>query len=300
MKHTPILVITVASLVLSAVSTRRWGEHGHTISAQAAVSAIPAEMPAFFREASAQLVALNPEPDRWRRSGGSARTSALVEGSAPEHFLNLELIPAARRAGFFAARDRRAYNDSLRRIGRDATGVGVLPFRVFELTERLRVSFRDWRRAGSADARRAIEARIITDAGILGHYVTDAANPAHASKHYNGWKDYNPNGYATDDRFHERFETRFVQRQVTARDLTLLVPSRPRRFDNVRAAVLAHIDESNALIERLYQLDKRRRFSADNTDPTAKAFAAERLAAGATMLRDLWWTAWVTSADDAR
>ena len=31
-------------------------------------------------------------------------------------------------------------------------------------------------------------------------------------------------------------------------------------------------------------------------DAGFKAFATDRLAAGARMLRDIWWTAWVTSA----
>ena len=49
-------------------------------------------------------------------------------------------------------------------------------------------------------------------------------------------------------------------------------------------------------VERLYRLDKASPFNGSNTTPANKAFAVERLAAGATMLRDLWWTAWITSA----
>jgi hypothetical protein len=38
------------------------------------------------------------------------------------------------------------------------------------------------------------------------------------------------------------------------------------------------------------------RHRPETTTPEHKAFAAARLAAGAEMLRDLWYTAWVTSA----
>jgi hypothetical protein len=38
-------------------------------------------------------------------------------------------------------------------------------------------------------------------------------------------------------------------------------------------------------------------FDEKNESADHRRFAAERLAAAVTMLRDLWWTAWVTSAD---
>jgi hypothetical protein len=46
----------------------------------------------------------------------------------------------------------------------------------------------------------------------------------------------------------------------------------------------------------MYQLDKERRFDAQNDAAEHKRFVSQRLAAGATMLRDLWWTAWITSS----
>jgi hypothetical protein len=50
-------------------------------------------------------------------------------------------------------------------------------------------------------------------------------------------------------------------------------------------------------VEHLYQLDKAAPFNAMTESAADKQFAAARLAAGARMLRDLWWTAWITSAD---
>ena len=57
--------------------------------------------------------------------------------------------------------------------------------------------------------------------------------------------------------------------------------------------------ETHAEVERLYQLDKAAPFGVDTDSPDSKQFTVTRLAAGATMLRDLWWTAWVTSASDS-
>ncbi len=52
-------------------------------------------------------------------------------------------------------------------------------------------------------------------------------------------------------------------------------------------------------VERLYQLDKDHPFDTNTTSPEDKAFTVDRLAFGAKMLRDIWWTAWVTSAPAA-
>ncbi len=291
------LLLLLLALPLTGHTTRRWGERGHVLSAQAAVDALPAEMPAFFRAARDQLAYLNPEPDRWR--GGAERTAdrALDDAGAPEHFIDLELIPLHRRTHVLAARSRHDYADSLRALGERVQTVGVLPFAMLEHAQRLRVAFRQWRGARNARERRLIEARILNDAGILGHYVTDAANPAHTTIHFNGWKGPNPEGYATDNRFHARFESGFVQAVIRYDDIRSRLPPEPRVFPDLRTAILAHIHESHAQVEPLYAQDKATPFGVDQTSPAAKAFAAARLAAGSRMLRDLWWTAWVTSAN---
>lgn len=291
-----LLLPALTLLLLTGLSARRWGGHGHTTSAAAAVDALPAEMPAFFRESREQLVYLNPEPDRWRDRGERGYDRALDGVGAPEHFLDLELIPEARRTSFLAAHDRYDFADSLRLINERVQTAGLAPFAILELTQRLRIGFRTWRRTENAAERKAIEIRIINDAGILGHYVADLSNPNHTTIHYNGWVGPNPNGYATDDRFHSRFEGVFVRAQITLADVAPLVPREPRVFEALRPAILAHLMESNGLVEALYAQDKRTPFGADNTDPAAKHFAASRLAAGSRMMRDLWWTAWVTSA----
>jgi hypothetical protein len=295
-----VLTLFLLALPLSGHSTRRWGERGHILAAQAAVDALPAEMPAFFRAGRERLAYYNPEPDRWRGGPERGADRALDDAGAPEHYIDLELIPAARRAAVLAAANRHDFADSLRGIGERVQTVGLLPFAMLEHVQRLRVGFRQWRAARTPAERLHIEARILNDAGILGHYVTDASNPAHTTIHFNGWKGPNPRGYATDNRFHSRFEGGFVQAVMRYDDVRGRVPAEPRVFPDLRQAVLAHIDESHAQVEALYAQDKATPFGVDQTDPAAKAFAADRLAAGARMLRDLWWTAWVTSAPAPR
>ena len=86
-----------------------------------------------------------------------------------------------------------------------------------------------------------------------------------------------------------------MQARVTPGAVAPLVAHTPQTYDTLRPAVIAYLQRTNAELTRLYDLEKASSFTATNADPAHARFAAERLAAGATMLRDLWWTAWVTS-----
>ncbi|CAN5910865.1 hypothetical protein BH11GEM2_BH11GEM2_28110 [soil metagenome] len=289
------VAVLAVSIPLLGWSHLFWGEDGHRITAQAASATLPDSMPAFFRNAAKQLAYLNPEPDRWRSR--VERDPALSVASGAEHFVDTEMIPADRRANAFAAPTRYAYADTLRALGVNAEVVGFLPFRILELTQTLRIEFGLWRTAPNAQTREWIEARIINDAGILGHYVADGSNPTHTSANYNGWVGPNPNGYATDRQFHSRLESAYVQAKIVLGDVQPLVDPTPRLHRELRPAILAYLNETFGEVEHLYQLDKAAPFTAMTESAADKQFAAARLAAGARMLRDLWWTAWITSAD---
>lgn len=295
----PILLISSTLLLGPFVDVGPppvWGEAGHRLVGRAAVEALPAEMPEFFRAAAAQLEYLNAEPDRWRDRAERSMDSAMDGAHAPEHYINFERLPA--RA--LEARTRFGYLNALRAAGVRTPGPGLLPYRILELTQRVRVGFRHWREATDPEERAWIEARIINDAGILGHYVADGANPQHTTIHHNGWVGENPNGYATDRRFHSRFETVYVRARIRPEHVREAMASPAQVFEEPRAAVVEFLRRSHDEVERLYALDKEERFGARTTAESHRRFTAERLAAGAEMLRDLWWTAWVTSAEGTR
>jgi hypothetical protein len=288
MKSTPLL----ASLLLSAATPPReppWGAHGHRIAAEAAVRAMPEATPDFFVQRIDQLVYLDPEPDRWR----DGRLPEMDRAFAYEHYIDLERIPAeAVEAG-----DRWTYLEALHRTGLEhpAREGGLLPFRIVELHQRLTSAWRRWRSAGSARERRWIEDWIVNDAGILGHYVTDASQPHHTTIHFDGWdpETPNPENFDRAQGFHARFEGAFVDAHVNVDDLATPLAARGvRTIRDVRAAVLDHIMESHERVSELYRLDRDIGFDPERSDPRTEAFAVERLVAGARMLRDLWWTAW--------
>lgn len=266
-----------------------WGTHGHEMIGRTAAEHLPESMPAFFRDAVDQLAFLNVEPDRWKDRSERSLDPAMNGNYSPGHYINYEVVPEAA----LAAPNRLAYFSALEKAGVERQP-GYLPFVILELSQRLRVAFREWRSAGETE-RVWIEQRIVNDAGILGHYAADASNPLHTTVHHDGWTGDNLNGYATDRGTHDRIETEYVKAQVTAGELLPLMGN-PVVFDDLRTAVWDYTKASHALVERLYQIDGEARFDRETTAAANKAFIAGRLAAGATMLRDLWWTVWVTSA----
>jgi len=275
-----------------------WEVHGHTLVGDAAARRLPQDAPAFFRAASDRLAYLNSEPDRWRERADQAWGPAVTGATSADHLIFLDLVPAEA----LQAPDRFTYLELLRQRGIVSPVSrmripGFLPFRILELTQQLRGDFRRWRAATDPRQREWIEERVIDDAGILGHYVADGANPHHTTIHAFGWIGANERGYATDPEFHGRFEDQYVLAHIQLEDILGKVPTQARVLRDTRAAVLQYLAQSHSLVERLYQLDREERFGPSTAGAAHREFAVERLVDGAAMLRDLWWTAWITSGE---
>jgi hypothetical protein len=285
-----------AAMAVAAVpqtaNARVWGEAGHLIIGDIAAASLPADMPQFFRDARLQLSYLNPEPDRWRDRTESALDPALNDAQSIEHFIDMEYVPA----NALSARNRYAFIDSLKAHGVGTTQTGFLPWRILELEQTLRIDWRLWRAARDSATRRMIEQRIVNDAGILGHYVGDGSNPHHVTRNHDGWveKD-NPKGFTTQKGFHSRFESQYVETHIKPADVLPAVVKEAKLIPSIREGVLAYLQTSLSNLDRLYSLDKIEPFGPATQSAEHKQFTVERLAAGATMLRDLWYTAYVTS-----
>ena len=292
---TPSLALALAFLAsTSPTPPVRWGSDGHQMAARAAAETLPADVPAFFRGAADQLAYLGPEPDRWR----SRPLREMDQAWSYDHYIDLENVPPT----VLDAPDRWVYVRMLYQAGleRPEADAGFLPFRIVEMYQRLVTEWRLWR-AETDPARRAwIEDRIVNDAGTLGHYVADAANPHHATIHFNGWAEGkpNPDGYTLERDFHARFESDFVRAHVTYQDVRSRVQGGPRSVAGAaRKAAWDHVVASNAQVETMYRLEKEVGFDPNEPmRPATRDFAASRIAAGADMLRTLWWSAWLESA----
>jgi len=259
---------------------------------RAAFAHLPPDMPAFFRAAGDQLEYLGPEPDRWR----SRDLKEMDDAWEFDHYIDLENVPE----GALAASDRYEFIAALYRaeIERPQQFVGFLPWRILEVYQRLLTELAIWRNTPEGPQRRFVEARVLNDAGILGHYAADAAQPHHTTIHFNGWaaEAPNPGGFTSARDFHARFESAFVEAHINFQAVEGLMASTPASIEDAREAIWVHIRASNAQVERMYRLEREHGFDPDAPPaPEVTEFVVQRLAAGAEMLRALWWSAWIQS-----
>jgi hypothetical protein len=274
-----------------------WGSEGHVYINQVATEKIPTSMPSFIRLAKARIAYLGPEPDRWR--GNSEYT--LKNAQEPDHFIDLERVdwinelPQGRYEFFRRLYERRmvttANPDDLL-----PEKVGLQPYATIEVFDRLKVAFREYRKLKSANqSTEGVEQNIVFYAGWLGHYVGDGSQPFHTTISYDGWVGPNPKGYRTRHGIHFEFETRFVARNLSARDFADLVQA-PHRVSHPFADYVQYLGQSHDQVEKVYQLEKAGGFR-DAGSSEAVEFTKQRLAAGSQMLLNLWYTAWLESAD---
>ena len=264
-------------------------------------------MPRFLRVAVGEIAYLGPEPDRWR----SPTEFALKNAQEPDHFIDLERVswldplPPGRYEFY-----RKLYEKRASIIAHPDNGhpgeehpddylpehVGLQPYITMEVYGRLKAAFREYRqRLASHQPTQAVQHAIIFYAGWLGHYVADGSQPLHTTIQYNGWVGPNPNGYTTEHRIHSQFETTYVAANITAKDFAGLVKN-PERLDDPFTRYIAYLKESNGLVENVYALEKAGGFVGKGS-PNAFDFTTHRLAAGSQMLLNLWYTAWLESAN---
>jgi hypothetical protein len=275
-----------------------WGADGHKMINRLAGAALPADVPEFLRskEALDALEYYGPEPDRWKSPGEPELNAA----QSPEHFIDLEYadlvgdLPKRRydyvRALAFA---QKSHPD----LPLSPEKVGLQPYQTVEMWERLKSAMRDYR-ALRADHKetKPVEAEIVFLAGWLGHYVADGSQPLHTTIQYNGWTGPNPNGYTTEHNIHALFESVYVSANVKPADVAPLIAAKPVVLGDIFTDYMTYLRHTNSLVEKTYQLEKAGAFAGAGT-PEGKAFTEERLAAGATELRDMIYTAWVKSAE---
>ncbi len=302
-----LVALALASLTVAAPTPLlAWGNTGHRILGTAAMQALPAELPAFLRtpQAARDVGELSREPDRSKGSGklhGHDRDAA--------HFVDLDedgkvlggppMLPlAATRAD---------YETALRTHSLDQWQGGYLPYAILDRYQQLTTDLAYWRVLTAAEANRKWsknrawfredrirrEALILKSIGELSHFIGDGSQPLHVSVHYNGWGDYpNPNGYSTA-RLHGPFEGELVQTTVKPAAVRARMASPRPCGCAIEQRVADYLVTTGKLVIPFYELEKAGGLAAG--DPRGPAFATERLAAGASELRDVIAEAWRAS-----
>ena len=299
--------LAVLATVLQSSAALAWGDAGHRMIGVLAMQALPPTVPAFLRtaEAAADIGELAREPDRSRGSG-----KIHDSGRDPGHFLDVDdqgLILGGPPLSALPP-TRADYETALRSAGTDTYKAGYLPYSIVDGWQQLAKDFAYWRagmagerlerdprrRAWIAADRRRRERQILVDLGVWGHYVGDASQPLHLSVHYNGWGEGpNPRGFTTQ-RVHVPFEGPFVNAYVRTADVRRRMTPFRACGCAIEARTAGYLSDTYATVVPFYELEKAGGLTPG--DPRGPAFAAERLASGASQLRDMVVEAWQASA----
>jgi len=288
--HTTLAAAGLVCALAQPQAARAWGNEGHRLINRLAASTLPAGVPAFLRSQAAvnEIEYLGPEPDRWR----SAAEPELSAAQAPEHFIDLELADALGPL----PRQRLDFEAKVFAAGERPEKFGLQPWEATEVWERLKAALREYRGlAAAGQDTRGVEAAAIFYAGWLGHYVGDGSQPLHTTIRYNGWTGPNPNGYTTGHQIHWQFEGPFVAANLHKPEVRAKMTEAKAIEGDLFASYVAYLRHTNSYVEKVYQLEKAGGFVGAGT-AESREFTAERLAAGASMLRDMIYTAWLESA----
>jgi hypothetical protein len=301
-------VLAALAVAATPSSALAWGSSGHRIIGEVAVGALPGDLPGFLRSRTAarDVGELSREPDRSKGSGKLHDTDR-----DPGHFVDMDeqgkvlggppMVPLAPT--------RAEYEAQLRLAGLDQWQAGYLPYAIVDRWQQLAMDFAYWRVLKAAEKNPAWrahwawfvrdrirrEALILKDIGELSHFVADGSQPLHVTAHYNGWGDYpNPNGY-TQAKVHSPFEGDLVRATVTADAIAAKLA--PLRISDlpIEQQVAAYLTTTGGFVIPFYELEKAGGLSPG--DPRGPAFATDRMAAGASQLRDLIVEAWQASLE---
>jgi hypothetical protein len=310
MKARTTLVLLSVLAVMAPASAWAWGANAHRTISKIAVESLPEEIPAFLRapESAWQTAELGREADR-SKGAGQPHDHDLDPGhhvyvwdDGTVGGVPLNPLPATRED----------YDTALRAKGWTEYKLGFLPYSIIDGWQQLWMDFAYWRvdvaaersaetaedGAWFAKDRQLRELLIIRDVGYWSHFVADASMPLHVSIHFNGWGSFpNPEGYTISDKVHGYFEGEFVRKHVAEQDVRGKVKPYHDCRCTIQERTVAYLMTTTAQVIPLYELHKAGAFSGD--DPKGKEFAAERMAAAASELRDMIIDAWRTSADAA-
>jgi len=282
--------LSLLLILMLAVSSTAWGPKGHFMVNRLAIEASASRLPSFMKAATNDLVYDALEPDRWREEANSPMNIA----QAPDHFFDSEYWGSVSTI----PTDRYAFMSQLGAKKVDLIKVGYLPYAIIEEYGHLRNAFRNFRSAKNDADRESARANAVHYAGILGHYVADGTMPMHLSVHFSGWADgyANPKGFTTDRMFHARYETAYVDAAINAASVRSKVGA-PQRLTDVFGAVKNHLSRAYSELEPIYEMEKTGEFNPQAPRAKGTEWITNELARGATMLGNLWYTAWVESAE---
>lgn len=298
-------LLAISGFLLAALSLPQaaysWGDRGHSVIDRTAVDALPADGPIFLKKYVDYIAGAASLPDSWRAT--SEPFSKIEEdpnhGWFREQFQFMKTIPRSRYEFVLALyqeqlRIQKSDPENARRM--NVRWTGTLPYAAAEVYGHLVADMRELRKARASGRNvLALEQACAFYVAWMGHYIGDGSMPLHDSIHHDGWQGPNPKGYTRDPQIHVRFESEYVDAiGLTEEDILKRLGKPGHLQGDAFDLILAYLDESRENVEPIYELDKRNAF-ANPRDEQAREMVYARVAAGARMLRDLVYRAWLES-----
>jgi hypothetical protein len=284
-RRLPWLAGLAAAVLLAAGTALGWWPAGHQTVAEAAAAVLPADVPEFFRTGRRDLAFHSVEPDLWTERNLPVR---LRPTQTAEHFIDLELLESRKLPA-----TRRDYEKLCRELRQDHYSVGTLPYALAEWHDRLVLAFAEHRQ-WPGDAR--VRAKALYLGGVLAHYAADAAQPLHTTIHFDGRA--RVNGTSPRSGIHNKMDALPGNLGLTVAELSADLKIEPP--DDPFAAIVAAIDESHRLVDRVYELEAAlppaEGAAPGKPDAALREFAVERCRAAARLTATLWLSAWRISA----
>lgn len=272
-------LIAAAFLALPACA---WWPQGHTIVAEGAVRALPAELPGWFREGGSLIGHLAQDPDVLK----SPQAPHARETEEPEHYLDFELLK-----GKPLPANRYTYLKQCAAAGLDPKEVGTLPYAVAEWTERLTIAFAEHRKWPEDPN---IRTKCQVYAGLLSHYSGDLCMPLHTTVDHDGRA--TPDGKSPRTGIHCRVDSLIEKTELTPEELGK--DQQLEAATKLLPFILAEIERSRGQIDRTYALEAQLppREGEWKPSPEVRAFARERGREASRFTASLYLTAWRNSA----
>jgi len=297
-------VLLVAALSLPQPAFP-WGTRAHAVIDHTAVDTLPDDGPVFLKKYVEYIAGSASIPDTWRQA--SEPFSKIEEdpnhGWFREQFAFMKVIPRSRYEFVLALyrenlRIQKTEPENAQRM--NVRWTGTLPFAAAEVYGHLVADMRYLRKARSEDKDTTfLEQTCAFYVAWMGHYIGDGSQPLHDTIHHDGWQGPDPKGYTRDPKIHGRFESQYPDAiSLSENDILPRIGQPGHLTGDVFNMILSHLDEAGSNVEAIYKLDKRNAF-IDVHDTEAKEMVYSRTAAGARMLRDLIYRAWLESAQPA-
>ena len=272
-------VASIAGLAFIGVASPAlgwWGD-GHAQLSQAAVLALPPEMPAFFRAGGQAVAHASFDPDLFKNR--SVPQSAHGEHS--EHYFDLELL-----GGRPIPHQRYDLVALAAELGQEPAKIGLAPYAVAEWTQRLAVAFAEHRKWPDHVL---IQQKCLLYAGLAAHYAQDLCQPLHVTIHFDGRVPAAEG--APRSRIHEQVDSLVERLELSPAQMAqgLQVAA----FDSLMGAILAQVEDSHALVDRVYELEAKLELVQD---PEVRAFGRERAGRATAFTAALFLSAWEQSA----